>query len=86
MTIETGQTLHKENLISFRKKLTTPELQVQMEKMLAYAESCGAKKAGSGISTTYAIEGNLMDVAVYVPLDKAIPSKKLFRIFPKLRR
>ena len=40
MTIVTGQTLDKQNLPHFRKKLRAPELQTDIEKVLAYIEHC----------------------------------------------
>ena len=68
MTISTKQILDKQNLISFRKKLRATELQAYAEKMMAYVEQCGAVKVGGGISATYAIEGDVMDVDMYLPL------------------
>jgi len=78
MHIETKQQLDKRNLISFRKTLRATELQTYMEKMFAYVESCGAKKVGGGISATYAIDGEFMDFAMYIPIDKEIPSTNEF--------
>lgn len=62
MTILTGQTLDRENLITFRKKLRAADLQAYAEKIVAYAEEYGAKKVGGGITATYAIEGDVLDV------------------------
>ena len=84
MTILTEQTLDKQNLISFRKKLRATELQAHAEKMLAYVEQCGAVKVGGGISATYAIEGDVMDVEMYLPLDMEIPSTEEFVYKPWL--
>ena len=84
MTILTKQTLDKQSLISFRKKLRATELQAHVEKMLAYVEQYGAAKVGGGISATYAIEGDVMDVEMYVPLDKEVPTNDEFVFKPRL--
>ena len=57
MHIETKQTLNLENLITFRKKMRSTELQEHMEKLLAYAESRGVKRLGGGVSATYEVDG-----------------------------
>ena len=84
MEIFLKQILDKDNLITFRRKLQAAELQVYAEKMLAYAKQHGANKISGGITATYAVEGDLMDVEVYLPLDKEVPSSDEFVFKPWL--
>ena len=85
MHIETNQILNMENLISFKKRLRASELQEHVERLLAYAESYGAKKLGGGVSATYEVNGDVMDIEMYFPIDKAIPSNDVFVFKPLLR-
>ena len=84
MHIEHNQQLEVHNLISFRKVVTPHELNELGERMLAYAQSQGAQKVGGGISATYAMYGNKFDVAMYVPINKEIPSSEEFEYKKKL--
>lgn len=84
MDIKEQMQLDAHNLISFRKKLHALELQMHMKKMLDYAASYGAKKVGSDISVSYAVDGELMDVEMYIPLDRKIPSNHDFTFKPCL--
>ena len=85
MHIETKQTLNIENLITFRKKVQATELQEHMERLLAYADSSGAKRLGGGVSATYEVDGDAMDIEMYLPIDKEIPSNDEFIFKPLLR-
>ena len=85
MHIETKQTLNLENLITFRKKMRSTELQEHMERLLAYADTSGAKRLGGGISATYEVDGDIMDIEMYLPIDKEIPSNDEFVFKPLLR-
>jgi len=84
LTVETNQQLHMTNLIAFRKNVRAAELHGYAEKMLAYFESHGAKKVGGSVSATYAVDGDMMDIEVYIPVDKEIPSSEEFVFKPKL--
>jgi len=85
MTIATNQTLEVRNLLSFRKTLTAMELNDTSQRLLNYIESAGAQKIGGGISATYAIEGDKLDIAMYIPIDKEVPSTEEFEFKPLLR-
>ena len=85
MTITTNQTLEVRNLLSFRKMVTAVELNELSQRMLGYIESTGAQKIGGGISATYAIEGDKLDIAMYIPIDKEVPSTEEFEFKPLLR-
>jgi|GEM_PF-6515129 len=60
--IKESQQLDIKNLISFRKVARHIEIQEHIERLIAYVESQGAKKAGCGISATYAANGDTMDI------------------------
>ena len=85
MHIETKQTLNMENMITFRMKVKAAELQMHMERLLAYAKSCGAIRIGNGVSATYAVDGDVVDIEVYIPINKRIPSNEEFVFKPLLR-
>ena len=84
MDIQTGQQLNIRKLISFRKKVTAVELQGQVENLQFYTKSQGAKKIGGVISATYAVDGDIMDVEVYIPVDKEVISTDEFSYKPQL--
>ena len=85
MTIQEHQTLDMENLISLRKFIPAMEMQGCVERLLSYIDSYGAKKVGGGVSATYAVDGDKIDMALYFPIDKEIPSTDEFLFKPKLR-
>jgi len=60
------------------------QFQGHVERLIAYAESQGTKKVGGGISATYAIDGDMMDIEIYMPIDKEIPSSDEFIYKPRL--
>ena len=78
MEVLTGQRYEAMNLISFRKRGRAAEIQSASEKLLDFMRSKGASKVGSGISTTHAVEGDTMDVEVYIPIDIEVSSSNEF--------
>ena len=84
MKIETQQQLDVRNLISFRKSVRATEIQGHIERLIAYTESQGAKKVDGGISATYAVDGDKMDIEIYMPIDKEISSTHEFIYKPRL--
>ena len=84
MHIEHNQQLEVHNLISFRKLVTPQELNEFGDKMLSYVESQGAKKVSGGISATYAMEAEKLDIAVYIPINREVPSNDEFTFKTKL--
>jgi len=84
MTIETNKRLEITNLISFRKQSAPMELQGYMERLLAYIAAQGAEKIGGGMSATYAMEADTIDMEVYIPINKEIPSTNEFTYKPRL--
>jgi len=85
MTITTNQTLEVRNLLSFRKMVTGVELNELSQRMLGYIESTGAQKIGGGISATYAIDGDKLDIAMYIPIDREVLSTEEFEFKPLLQ-
>jgi len=70
----TGYTAN--NLITFREKATASQLQLIMGELNDYIKSTGAHRTGciiSTIHTLYMATGEV-DVEVFVPLDREIPS------------
>ena len=84
MLVEHGQTLEVKNVVSFRKNLPPAELQNSIDKILQYIGSCGAVKVNLVISATYAANETMIDVEVYVPIDKVISSTVEFIYKPRL--
>jgi len=84
MTITQHQQLEIHNLITLRKKAPAAEFNSHAERLMEYITAQGAKKTGGGISATYAVEGNMLDMELYIPIDKEIPSTAEFMYKPKL--
>ena len=85
MDIKLNQTFQMDNLLAMRKRLPPAQWQEHVAKMFAHIESCGAKKMDGGVSATYAADADGMDMEMYFPIDRVIPSTEEFIFKPKLR-
>jgi effector-binding domain-containing protein len=76
LKIEEGKELKMENVLSFRKKMTQPEVQKEMTKVGRFLQDKGVKKKGPLVTTTYAIkeiDGQpMLDMEILIPMDKEI--------------
>ena len=70
--IKTNQEFEVNNVLSFRGKILSNELDSIGKDMEAKISAFGAKRVGNPITATYAIEGNLVDIEILLPIDKNI--------------
>jgi len=78
MEILSGQELKIQNLISFRKNAQAPELGQHTNKLLAYINEQGANRTGGNISAKHNMQGGILDIEMFFPIDKEIPSTEDF--------
>ena len=76
--IKEKQDLQINNLICFRGKIKQSELESVGNDMEIYIRNAGAKRVGYPITTTFAVEGDTMDVEMLIPIDKCIASNGKF--------
>lgn len=76
MGVSEHQTLEMRNVLSYRAKMTQPELQAKSLEIEKLLQSTGAKKAAPAATTTFSIEqgvgGSVMDIEILLPLDREI--------------
>jgi hypothetical protein len=65
-----NQELHMTNVLSFRRKLTQAELQIEAARIGQFIKDGGYAKAGPSVSATFAVDGATMDFELLIPLDK----------------
>lgn len=74
--VEAGKEIKLENVLSLRKKMTQEEINSEMMKIGKFLQDNGAKKAGSVVTATFAIETlngqSVLDMEILIPLDKEI--------------
>jgi len=86
MQVLEKQTLSVQNVISTRRTVTQEKAQEVMLGLMKYVDASGAKKAGSPISVTYSVDAGtkMMDVELYLPIDKEVPSNGDYTFKPEL--
>ncbi len=74
------------NVLSYRGKVGKADLENIGKEMENYIQNAGAKRVWNPITATYAVEGDVMDVEIFMPLDKSIKStdKYVFKIQIKI--
>jgi len=70
--IKEKQELNVKNLFCFRGKVTQADLTTVNKEMQEIMATLGAKQLGSAITATFAVEGNLMDIEILVPIDMPV--------------
>lgn len=70
--IKEKQELNVTNLLSFRGKVSQTELESVRNSMQEKILSMGAKQVGGTITATYAMEGDIVDVEILMPINTII--------------
>ena len=73
------------NLVSFRKTMDATDVQMYVEQIFTYIDSCGAKRLGGNIMLTHSAIGDSVDMELYFPIDIEIPSAGEFVFLPQLQ-
>lgn len=78
LEIKENQELIVTNLLSYRGKVSQTELEYVRKEMESYVQNAVAKRIGNLISATYALEGDVIDVELLMPIDRSIESTDKF--------
>ena len=70
--IKTNQNLELENLMSFLGQVRQSELEHIGKDLEEKIRQAGAEKVGYPISATYAVEGEMIDVEILVPINRRL--------------
>lgn len=82
--IRQGQTLEMEYLMSFRGKVRQHELENIGKDLELQVKLAGAEKVGYPITATHAIEGDMIDIEIMLPINKRIKSTSKYVFKEKL--
>lgn len=74
LEIKENQELNIFNLLSYRGKVSQTEFEPIGKEMEKYIQETGAKRVGNFITATYAIEEEIFDMEILIPIDKKIES------------
>lgn len=69
--ILTGQELHMTNVLSLRVKGTQADMQREMGRVGQFIQNEGLAVTGATVTTTFAVEGGILDLELLIPLDKS---------------
>lgn len=78
LEIKENQELQVVNLLSYRRKVRLAEFENIGKEMESCIQNAGAKRVGNPITATYAIEGDIIDVELLMPIDMIINSTDKF--------
>ena len=82
LEIKENQELKVESLLSYRGKVRQAEIENIGKEMESYIQNAGAKRVSSPMTATYAVEGDVIDIELLIPIDKNIDSTDKF-VFKK---
>ena len=82
LEIKENQELNVESLLSYRGKVRQAEIENIGKEMESYIQNAGAKRVSNPMTATYAVEGDVMDIELLIPVDKNIDSTDKF-VFKK---
>ena len=82
LEIKENQELHVDNLLSYRGKVKQTEIELVGKEMEDYIQNVGANRIGNPITVTYAVEGDMIDIELLMPIEKSIDSTDKF-VFKK---
>lgn len=85
LEIKENQELNVNNLISYRGKVRQREIENIGKEMEAYIQNAGAKRVGNPINATYAVDGDMIDVELIIPIDRSISSTEKFVFKNKIK-
>ena len=86
--IETGQSLHVKNLLSFRKVMSQDQMEEENKKLFDFIEDQKLKIVGPKISTTHFInqsgQGSI-DMEILIPVDKTFEEREDYKLKKELK-
>lgn len=78
LEIKEKQELNVANVLRYKGKVKQAELENVGKEMESYIQKAGAKRVGNPITATYAVEGDMIDIELLMPVDKSIASTDKF--------
>ena len=78
LEIKENQELDVVNLLSYRGKVKQTELELVGKEMESHIQNVGAKRVENPITVNYAVEADMIDVELLMPVDKSIASTDKF--------
>lgn len=78
LEIKENQKLDIINVLSYRGKVRQAELEDAGKEMEIYIQNAGAQRIGNPTTATYAVEGDMIDIELLMPIDKRIDSTDIF--------
>lgn len=78
LEIKENQELNVANVLSYKGKVKQAELENVGKEMESYIQKAGAKRVGNPTTATYAVEGDMIDIELLMPIDKSIDSTDKF--------
>ncbi len=78
LEIKENQELNIANVLSYKGKVKQAELENVGKEMESYIQKAGAKRVGNLTTATYAVEGDMIDIELLMPIDKSIDSTDKF--------
>lgn len=85
LEIKENQELNVNNLLSYRGKVRQREIENIGKEMEIYIQNVGAKRVGNPINATYAVDGDIIDVELIIPIDRSISSTEKFVFKNKIK-
>jgi hypothetical protein len=83
--IKQNQELNVENLLSYRGKIKQSDIENIGKDMEDYIKSKGGNRIGNPITVTYAVEDDMVDVELILPVDRMIASSEKFRFKDRIK-
>lgn len=78
LEIKENKELNVANVLSYRGKVRQAELENIGKEMESYIQNAGAKRVGNPTTATYAVESDMIDIELLMPIDKSIDSTDRF--------
>ena len=78
LEIKENQELNVANVLSYKGKVKQAELENVGKEMESYIQKAGAKRVGNPTTATYAVEGDMIDIELLMPIDRSIDSTDKF--------
>lgn len=85
MKIKSQQVLEIHNILSFRGKINSQDLEMLGKDMELKAEEAGAKKVGNPITATFGVEGDILDLELLMPLDRKIDNLNVYNFKERIK-
>lgn len=78
LEIKENKELNVANVLGYRGKVRQAELENIGKEMECYIKNAGAKRVGNPTTATYAVEDDMVDIELLMPIDRSIDSTDRF--------